>query len=261
MAYLKSWGEVQQWMQDNSIVRWNLDRNKNSDNNFAFSYNKDKSPEENMLNFESALNRHAGEVLYLTGWRSESAKTGGFSATVLYEARGSQPIQTAQPTAGVGSIDTETLKADIRREIKNEFDQERLARERKEFDEAKRDFEAKQNSVIGLLVNYFAPVAQQLAGKLNPMPRVAGLDATGVETEPIRVKHTPEAHEDPKDPAAPEAEVEVEVFSDEEADKLFELLARFKKVEPNYMQLIEAVVRLAEANDATYTMAKGFLLK
>lgn len=257
MAYLKNWGEVQQWMLDNSIVRWNASRDKSADNSFVFSYNKDKSPDENMLIFESALKRFAGDVLYLVGWRTEAAKTGGFSAMVLYEDQRRNIQPSPAPTSGIGNtIDMDTLKADIRREIKNEFDQERLTRERKELDEAKRDFEQKQNGVVGLLVNYLAPVAQQLAGKLQPLPRVAGLDATGVETEPIRVKNASETPEDPgSDPEDPE------VFSDEEADKLFVLLARFKKVEPQYMQLIESVVQLAEANDATYTMAKGFLLK
>lgn len=258
MAYLKNWGEVQQWMLDNSIVRWNASRDKSADNSFVFSYNKDKSPDENMLIFESALKRFAGDVLYLVGWRTEAAKTGGFSAMVLYEDQQRHAQPSPVPTTGIGStIDLETLKSDLRREIKNEFDQDRLTRERKEFEEAKRDFEQKQNGVMGLLVNYLAPVAQQLAGKLQPLPRVAGLDATGVETEPIRVKHAQETTETPEDPGA----VEQEVFTDEEADQLFELLARFKKVEPQYMQLIESVVQLAEAKDATYNMAKGFLLK
>ena len=38
-------------------------------------------------------------------------------------------------------------------------------------------------------------------------------------------------------------------------------MARLKKVEPNYLALLESVVEMAESGDATYKMAKGFLLK
>ena len=261
MAYLKNWGEVQQWLQDNCIVRWNVSRDKSVDNNYVFAYNKEKSPDENMLVFENALQRFAGDVLYMVGWRTDAAKTGGFSASILYQ-QAQQPSAPAPQVSGLGgagsALDVDTLKKDIYREIKNEFDQQRLERERKEFDEAKRDFEQKQNGVIGLLVEYLAPVAQQLAGKLRPMPRVAGLDAEApVTAEPIHAKES-----EPEMPSAKAyQQQEEEVFTDEEADRLFALMARFKKVEPDYMQLIEAVVTMAEAGDSTYTMAKGFLLK
>ena len=38
-------------------------------------------------------------------------------------------------------------------------------------------------------------------------------------------------------------------------------MVRFKAVEPDYLQLIEAVVKMAESGDSMYNMAKGMLLK
>lgn len=39
------------------------------------------------------------------------------------------------------------------------------------------------------------------------------------------------------------------------------LIARFEAAEPEYIQLLESVVVMAEAGDATYKMAKNVLLK
>ena len=56
-------------------------------------------------------------------------------------------------------------------------------------------------------------------------------------------------------------EMKDQIFTDTESDKLFELMARFKAVEPQYLQLIENVVVMAEKGDPTYNMAKNFLVK
>lgn len=261
--YLRSWNDIQEWMLDNGIIRWNVTKTGSTqDNSNVFVYDDDKTFEENKAICERVLNRATGDYLVIMGWRTEKGRTNGFSANVCY---GSAPAAPATPApavggfAGVGSsMDVETLKKDIYREIKNEFDGQRLERERKEFEEAKRDFEQKQNGVIGLLVEYLAPVAQQLAGRMRPMPRVAGLDAEEpVTAEPIRARQ-PEAMPSTK---AYQEQEEEEVFTDEESDKLFALMARFKNVEPDYMQLIESVVSMAEAGDSTYTLAKSFLIK
>ena len=51
-----------------------------------------------------------------------------------------------------------------------------------------------------------------------------------------------------------------EIFTEQEADKLFDLMARFKQAEPQYMEMIEKVVAMAENGDATYKMAKSVLV-
>ena len=90
------------------------------------------------------------------------------------------------------------------------------------------------------------------------MPRVAGVDAD----EPVRaqriVAERPEQQEQEQEPEQPEQEAP---FTDEEAEQLMALMVRFKAVEPDYLKLIESVVTMAENGDATYNMAKGFLIK
>lgn len=264
-AYLRTWADVEEWMQDNSISRYNVSRSRESQNNdFVFFYDKELSAEENKLRCERALQRFAGDMLYLVGWRSESAKTGGFSASVLYD-RVTQTAPTVTPTtqvSGVGlygtdNINIEMLRKDIALQIHNEYERERLERLDKELREERRDFEAERNSAIGILAQYLAP----LVGRLNPMKNVAGvpLDAAApVEAEPIRVKH--EQAQETDEPVT-ETEEEIEIFcSEKEYRLMLSYIERLASVEPQWLQLLQKVAELAESGDNTYTMAKQFLL-
>ena len=263
MAYLRTWGDIQAWMQDNGIIRWNISRTQDKqDNNNVFVYDKDKSAEENKLICERALDRFAGDVLYLVGWRTGEARTGGFSATILYDRAGQQNAQSAPaPQIGGlygmgGSVDIGSLTADIEQRIANRYEKERLERLEKDLREEKRDLEARQSSALGLLAQYLAPVAQQLIGKVAPMPKVAGIDAD----QPVHAQ-TIEPHKEQAQSGQDEPE-EVEVFcTEEEYNRAMALLERFAKVEPQWLDLLEKVAVLAESGDGTYTMAKQFLLK
>ena len=262
MAYLRTWGDIQAWMQDNGIQRWNISRTQaTQDNNNIFVYDKDKSEEENKLICERSLERFAGDVLYLVGWRTKEAKTGGFSATILYERAGQNAatVQMQPQVGGLygvgGSVDIAGLTADIEQRISNRYEKERLERLEKDLREEKRDLENQKNSAMGIIAQTLAPFAQQLAGKLTPMPKVAGIDADN-DIRAARIKAQPQEVE------AEETEQEEEgIFTDEEADELLALMERFKKVEPDYLRLIKSVVEMAESGDSTYTMAKQFLLK
>lgn len=258
MAYLRTWGDIQAWMQDNDIQRWNISRTQaTQDNNNVFVYNKDKSEDENKLICERALERFAGDVLYIVGWRTKEAKTGGFSAAILYNrAAQASPAEAARPASGLygvgGSVDIDKLTADIEQRIHNRYEKERLERMEKDLKEERRSLEAQKNSAIGIIAQTLAPFAQQLAGKLTPMPKVAGIDSEeDVRAARIRVQEEAQEAE----------EGEENAFTDEEADELLALMERFKKVEPQYIQLLAAVVEMAENGDANYALAKQFLLK
>ena len=275
MAYLRNWGDIQAWMADNGICRWNISRTQAvQDNNNVFVFDKDKSEEENKLICERALERFAGDVLYLVGWRTKEAKTGGFSATILYEQAYRQPSQITpmQPQIGglygtATGIDIAGLTADIEQRISNRYEKERLERLEKELREEKRDLEAQKNSAMGIIAQTLAPFAKQLAGG-KQMRNCAGtpLDAEEpVEAEPIRVKRTPE------EPTATDNEVElepvdgepheIEVFcTEKEYNRMMELMERFAQAEPEWLQLLETVTTLAESGDKAYMLAKGYLI-
>lgn len=269
MAYLRTWGDIQAWMQDNGITRWNISRTQDKqDNNNVFVYDKEKNAEENKLICERALERFAGDVLYLVGWRTGEAKTGGFSATILYQSNGAQTDTQHAQVRGFGlygidgEFDRNGLIADITNRVRNEYDrleiqrlQKQLDEERKSFRDEQKEFEREKVGTIGILVEKCAPYLKALAGRHGiELPKVAGLDAED-DVRVARIKAKLEEQEEEQQ------EQEQNVFTDEEADKLFALMERFKKVEPDYLRLIQSVVEMAEQGDNTYTMAKQFLLK
>lgn len=142
--------------------------------------------------------------------------------------------------------DEETIAARIRKEIMAEIQLQKYEDERKSFEKERREFEAAKSSAIGMLVQYLSPVVAALSGK-----PVAGVDAHApVHAAPVQPITT---IEQPQEDMG-------ELFTEQESDQLFDLMARFKAVEPQYLQLIEKVVEMAEAQDSKYNMAKTMLL-
>ncbi len=288
MAYLKSWGEISQMLDDIGAKKFNIARRRDADaqsNDNAFMYDSDKSLEENKQVAERILQRCAGEIMYMTVWRTDAARTGGCKYAILYDSAPIQLPQQQQQVAGGaglygvagGGVNIDKLSADIEQRILNKYERERLERLEKDLREQKRALDQEKSSALGLLAGYLAPVAQQLAGKLNHLPRVAGVDAQQpVHAQVIKPisEHKPDEpeqeHNEPEsgDDRSHDVRIteqseasEQDVFTDEESDELFALMARFKAVEPQYMDLLRAVVEMAENGDGTYKMAKGFLLK
>lgn len=265
---LKCWADIDQVLQDTGAQRFNVGRSRDyQSNNNVFVYDKEKSFDENKQICERLLQRVAGETLYLTVWRGDNAKTSGCTYYIQY-SNGQAP-QMIQPASGIAGglygtgdkIAIDELKHDIEQQILNRFEKERLEREQKQLEADKRAFEADKNSALGLLVGYIAPLAKQLSGKL---PRVAGLDAN----EPVHVAPIHAAHEEPAPGEQPDEQPETNAdapeesaFTDAEEETIYDLMCRFKAIEPDYLKLLTAVVEMAERGDATYTMAKGFLMK
>ncbi|GEM_PF-1915363 len=267
MAYLRNWGDIQAWMQDCGIQRWSISRTQaTQDNNNVFVYDKDKSDDENKLICERAFDRFAGDVLYLTGWRTKDAKTGGFSAMILYDKTGGNNANQTATIGGLGlygvggQLDIDGLTRDLPARIRNEYDRAEITRlqkqiddERKQLRDEQREFEREKVGTIGILVDKFSPYLKAVAGKYMDLPKVAGVDADG-DIEAARIR--------PADPQDVQTAVQNEDdFTDEEAEELLVLMQRFKQAEPEWLKLIRAVVEMAEKGDTTYIMAKQFLLK
>lgn len=266
------WQQVEDWILDNRFKRWVFFKNdpeKSDDrgNNKVLDSNLwSEETNDEKLRFTKKYLEQWGSRAYGLAFQNEKANSGGVQCVVYIEqvpqscAQPAPAQQQAQaPVAGlgmygIGSTELEQLKAQIREQVETEFDKREYERRRKEFDEEKRQFEQDKNSAIGLMVGYLKPVISALGQK-----RVAGIDATeDVRAERVQPIKQPEIV--PTEETT-EEEAEQEVFTEEEGDKLFALMARFKQVEPEYMQLLERVVVMAETNDGTYQMARGMLLK
>ncbi len=250
--YISNFQDFEGWLKDNGLNYWKISSStspQNNDNKFVFD--KTKEYEENLRLCQTALDRFAGQMLYATGWRTSEARTGGFSCVVLYSDAGSQQKQETpvQVQGLAGAFDKETLIEEITQKVRNEYETLNLKRERETLDADRKAFNEQKEGVLGLLVHYLAPVAKQVMGVST---RVAGMDAQNVEATAIRVKK--------ETPQAEVQETEESPFSDEEAEKLMELMTRFASVEPQYLELLERVVEMAERGDKMYMSAKTMLL-
>ena len=292
MNYISTWDQFRQWIDDNGIVNWKISASRAPQNNeLRFSYNDDKTLEENLDICRRRLESEAGRILYATGWRTPRATGGGFSCEIQFygPAAAAPPVPAAPaappPTMQVGAtFDRATMIRDITLQVQNEFNRKDLERREKDLADREREYRAAQEGVMGLLVRYLAPVAQAFMSR--QAPAMAGVRPLGEDDEvaarPIRpegdgVESTKEKGESPEGERVGEEgesikdngesgntaadEREDSPFTDQEADRLLELMARFKAVEPDYLRLLEAVVSMAERGEITYNMAKGFLLR
>lgn len=254
------WSQVENWIRDNGLNSWRFayDRSGEQENANGETVQKrsnriavlsDAFPgdiEEKIALTRRRLMDEENQTLYGYGKRGKE-NTGQMYCEVRLVGELQQPSTQAVSSLPVSAtFNEEELANRIRKEVMMEVENERYKAERKQFEEEKKAFEEEKSSAIGLLVHHLSPVIAAMAGRKN----VAGVDADApVHAAPI---HAVEQ----------DAELqEVEIFDQEESDTLFELMARFKAVEPQYLKLIENVVLMAERKDPTYDMAKGFLLK
>lgn len=245
--------QFEEWIKDNGFSRWIFYKSDPTSKSEGDRSN-DKITDskfyagsiEQKIDMTCKYLEQWGNIAYGVAYQTETASTGGTIATVRLE---STAQQTAQPTAGVGAVDAAALMEQCRKEIRLEFEQREYEKQRKQLDDDIKEFNRDKESAIGALVGFMKPVLSAMATK-----RVAGVDAPD-EVAAARIRAVDTQDPDSQEPIAESP------FTDEEADKLFDLMARFQKVEPQYMQLIESVVKMAESGDQTYAMARGFLIK
>ena len=257
-----SWDQVEEWIRDNNFAHWIIYRERPSEgeknNNIIADskfYTGDDADKIAMTKKYLLLNGGRG---YAVGFATPNTTVGGVVAEIRLEGENTQSA-SVNGLGGYNSIGE--LRESITREIRAQIKAEEYEREKKQFEKEKAEFEAEKQSTIGALVHYFAPIGQMLMEKkFTPMARVAGIDAEQDVHARRIVAEDGKPVDDPEQPEQ-DAQEQQEPFTDEEAEQLMALMVRFKAVEPNYLQLIEAVVNMAESGDTMYNMAKGMLLK
>lgn len=250
------WEQVEEWIRDNNFAHWvfyrtNPNESTEKINNIIADSNFYTGGDEDKIAMTRKYLLMNGCKAYGVGFRTPNTTQGG----IVCEVRLEQEIsQVTQPTAGVGMpCDMESLRASIIQEIRAEYERKEYERKRSEFEREQKAFEEQKNSVIGLLTQHLAPFAQALITGRGA--RVAGVDTQ----EPVVAQPIIPIQEQEQQQTEDMAQQQ-EIFTEQEADKLFELMARFKQAEPQFMEMIEKVVAMAESGDARYTAAKAFLV-
>lgn len=263
---ITSWQELDQWIRDNNLSRWIFTKNNRdkaveagTDSNARNDKIVDSDYYGENLEDKLAITKRNleqyGRIVYGYGWQQNGKRTDGIYCEVLLNPAASQQV------SGIGNTYTQQdiagMEKRIREQIKAEMAAEKYERERKDFEKEKKQFEQDKAGVMGLLVQHLAPIARQVIGTNGlgtTSRRCAGLDAPDNVTTPRIEPQAPVAGENE------EPEIE-NPFTEDEEDKAFRLLARFKVAEPeNWLKMIEKVVTMAESGDAAYTYAKGFLV-
>lgn len=250
---LTSFDQVRDWITDNGFKRWVLYRDRSRNEKIIDSAAFTVSDMEDKISMTEKYLRMAGGNAYAAG----ATTMGKDDLTTVTEIRLADAVQ-AQPTAGVGNpypaLNEDAIAARVRKEVEAEYNKREYERRAADLEKREKEFAEKENSAMGAIIRCFAPVGQAMMAKSGLLRNVAGVDTDApVTADPVKPIER-------KEPETQEPEQE-DVFTDEESDKMYELMVRFKKVEPDYMRLIERVVEMAESGDGTYTMAKGFLLK
>ena len=210
--------------------------------------------------------RMYGQKAYGVGFKTPNATYGGLICEVrLQDAQEQQltnGIYGAQQPMDIGAIEERVekrLRSVIESEMRERDYQKRLA----DLEKREKQMDEDKQSALGAIVHYFAPVGQMLMKqKMGLGDRmVAGVDAQEpVHAQPIVATRSGEQPEfDEPDTKKPETESAWNAFTDEEGERIAELMARWKEADPDYLTLLESVVTMAVNGDSKYTMAKSFL--
>lgn len=259
---LSTFEQVKDWITDNQLKRWMLFKDYTLKEKFLDSAAFPGDQADKIAMTEKYLRSVANGRAYAKGGTSAGQNDLDMCAEIRLEER----PQNVQGIGGgisgdqIGEIENR-LRKSITSEIEAKMRAEKAEQERKEFYKEKKQFEDERNGVIGAIVRLaspYLPVLNQLAGGGR---LVAGVDTDEpVHAAPIEVDQPDVQKTQEPDVKQPETQEE-NPFTDEEADELFSLMARFKKVEPEYLKIIHKVVDMAEIGDKNYQMARMMLVQ
>lgn len=254
---LTTFEQVRDWITDNGFKRWVLYRDRSKSEKIVDSAAFPSEIDDKLAMTEKYL-RLAGGNAYAAG--AQGNATSDLTTTCEIRLSDVQQYPQLNATAGVGAyagVGEAQLRETIKRELQTEWDKRELARERAQLEKDKKAFEAEKQSAMGVVTELLAPIGKQFLSRkfAAGLPQDTDAPVSAAPIQPL----TPE--EKPSEAEEPGNAEQARPFTDEEEDELYALLAEFKSIEPDYLKLLRAVVKMAKAGDATYTMAKGVLIK
>lgn len=235
------------WITNNGLIRWSIStKESGSDNARIFESNPEASREAELERMRTVLELSTNANLYVFGAVKEGKTVGNFSERWNNipdgeAVAGLPPVQQVQqPVVVEGTITKEELEIRIKKAIEEyqfKLDKIKFEEEKKEFRAEKKEFDDFKNGAIGQIIERAMPYLGKIMPlkPQQPVAAVAGVGDTVVNAVPVQ-------------PVAAQGKtggVE-EVFTDEEGDKLYELMAKYKEFDrDNYLQVLEKLVTIA----------------
>ena len=235
---MTTFDKIPELLRQNDIKYWTI-RTKKDSNSYVFKYDDSRSFDDNINRMQDIMRLYQGGYFVLDGKENAASNKGmycfEFSNESTTPSLGSMP-QYQQPVVGSGmsEIDIETRIKNATDAVRLEFRQADLERREKDLATREKEYRQEKASTIGILVDRIGKVIP----KIFPQIAVAGMPGEQVQI-PTSVEN------DEQDAATAELE---------------SLLERFAAVEPEWLPLLRRMVEMAEAKDATYNMARNFLL-
>lgn len=180
-------------------------------------------------------------------------------------APGTMPQQPVYVNGINSGVDREQLEEEIRSKIMFEIEKENFKKEKEQFEQSKINGTNDDDSITSTLGNIsvnFCKVIDSIANVMREVnkSRSMSMQGTAVGIAGVDPDVIPNKLIDKME----DAKTTVEEISKDTIDvqeHVENLLERFSNVEPQWIELLEKVVVMAEKQDTTYTMAKSILLK
>lgn len=239
------------WITNNGLIRWSIStKESGSDNARIFESNPEASREAELERMRSVLELSTNANLYVFGAVKEGKTVGNFSERWNNIPDGEavaglqQVQQVQQPVVVEGTITKEELEIRIKKAIEEyqfKLDKIKFEEEKKEFRAEKKEFDDFKNGAIGQIIERAMPYLGKIMPlkQQQPVAAVAGVGDTVVNAAPVQ----------PVAAAQGKTGGVEEVFTDEEGDKLYDLMTKYKQFDPdNFLPVLEKLVTIATEN-------------
>lgn len=245
------------WLDINGIQQWTVySGNGASGQGKLFESDIEKTRESEIERFRQVMALSDNSRVRIDGKVNPKQQTGKFEE---FWANVSAPV--AQTIGSAPAMDADYIDKKIAAAVQeNElrWREKELSKRESTLAEAEKEFKRNQEGIVGILIEKAAPFISQLM----PHAAVAGVESP-TPVAPIPVKTMP-AESD----ATMETE-EPEVFTEEEADRLFSVMARYKEADPEYLEVLESFVNLVCSGEPfsvfgakiDYSMVKNVILQ
>lgn len=250
---MTTFDKIPELLRQNDIKYWTI-RTKKDSNSYVFKYDDSRSFDDNINRMQDIMRLYPGGYFVLDGKENAASNKGMYCFEFSNE--GTTPslggMQYQQPVVGSGisELDIETRIKNATDAVRLEFRQADLERREKDLAAREKEYRQEKASTIGILVDKIGKVIP----KIFPQVAVAGIEGEQVPVSPAVARMADEATDS----------VEFATVGDDEQDEataeIEALLERFAAVEPEWLPLLRRMVEMAEAKDATYNMARNFLL-
>lgn len=249
---MTTFDKIPELLRANDCKYWHI-RTKKDANSYVFKYDDSRSFDDNIARMQDIMRLYHGSYFILEGKENAASNKGSFCFEFSNEgapAVGAM-MQMPQPvSSGMNEIDVEARIKNAVDAVKLDFATKDLERRERELAEKEKEYRAEKASTIGIIVDRIGKVIP----KIFPQVAVAGMPGEEVQV-PASVAKQPQHDEEAIEIATVENDEQ-----DEATAELESLLERFAAVEPEWLPLLRRMVEMAENQDATYNMARNFLL-